>query len=715
MNKLINEKLIIDSNDIFSKDDLFSLITDTLLKEKFTKNKSKLKIDLIKRENLGSTAFENGLMIPHCRSKYIKEIKLVIVNFNENNFESIDKKMTDFAVAIIVPEKAGNDHLKILSKLSKLFSTKEKLNLFKEMTPLEKVENINKIKIDDKVAEKDNTKKIKYDFVGVTSCAAGIAHTYMARDGLLDAASKLNLTAKIETRGSITENSLSAQEINDAKFVVIAADVTISKKRFSGKKLYETDTNSAIRDGISVIEKAKKQSIFYGKAEKVGILSIGGTDKKKEKALSKAIMSALSFMIPIVVTGGILMAIPNALAAGGNQTGGTWKFPNAFSAALWNFGHIGLILMVPIFAMFLAFKIGGKPAMPAALIGGFFINDGTLMAKFSVFNLPKGLDSSASAGFLGALAVGLIVGYMVRLMQWIKWHKWIKPVSNLMIVPIFSSFLTFLIITYIIGTPMTWLMIQLFIGLKAIQSGGLGASIGIGILFAALMAIDLGGPINKTTLTVATIIFTDTLASKGTTNFVPQTAVQAAISVPPLGMWLATLLFKAKFSKTELQAGAAALPMGFVGITEGALPFAFKTPGRAIISNVTGAMVAGGLVSLFQINFFGGLGSPIGAYIGFSTHNFYGLTWIISILAGASVTGIMYGLLRKKVPAYQKEHKERQLLKMKTYKEMGLNKQHEIFRHHFKKRIKNLMPTIIYCINPKNWIQNPNQDGDHEI
>lgn len=708
MNEIINEKLIVKSSQIKTKKDLFILIANTLKKQNLINNEQKLIADLTAREKLGSTAFENGLVIPHTRTSTIKETKLVIVEFNEVDFQALDNHLSNFAVAIIVPETKATEHLQILSKLSSLFSTKEKLIAFKKLTTKAKVEQINLLSVAKQ--EKVVTNNDKYDFVAVTSCAAGIAHTYMARDALLEGAKKLHLKAKIETRGAITENKLSAQEIDQAKYVIIAADVAISKKPFLGKKIHEVSTNEAIKDSKKVISDAQNASVVYGKGEKIGKMQIGTTAKKNK--LGKAIMSALSFMIPITIVGGILMAIPNALAAGGNAAGGTWKFPNDFSEALWNFGHIGLLMMVPILAMFLAYRIGGKAAMPAALIGGFFINDGALMAKFSLIDLPDKLGGSASAGFLGGLVVGIMVGYLVKYMRWIKWHRWIAPISSLMLVPLISSFLTFIIVLYVIGSPMTWIMAELYTGLSKLDNAGIGASIGIGILFAALMAIDLGGPINKTALVVATAIFTDTL-SQGNPNFVAQTAVQAAISVPPLGMWLATIIFRKKFSITEVSAGQAALPMGLVGITEGALPFAFKNPIKAISANVAGAMVAGALVSIFKIDFYGGLGSPLGAYVGYAENTFYGLAWIISIIAGALTTALIFGLLRQRVPAYELQLKEIKLAKKNEYQKMGYETKGQIFKYNVHKILKNMPKKFKYGINCKNWFQKPN-DWDEE-
>ncbi|WP_338983889.1 fructose-specific PTS transporter subunit EIIC [Spiroplasma endosymbiont of Othius punctulatus] len=709
---ILNKNLISKVDNIETKEDLFKVMIELISNEKRTTNKEKLLEDILSRELEGSTAFEHGLMIPHSRSKFINEVTLAIVEFNDSDFDSLDAKKTNFAVGIFVPDSKADEHLNVLSKISTIFSSEDKLNNFKLASSEDKVkiinDSINAVFINESSDE-------DYDIVGITACAAGIAHTYMARDALYEAAHQMGYKIKIETRGAITENVLTEKEIQNAKCVVIAADLTISKTPFSGKKLYETGTRPAIKNAKQVIENAFAAEVDYGKGQKLGKLRIGNTDKSKGNILGKSVMSALSFMIPITIVGGILMAIPNAMAAGGNIEGGTWAFPNAFVEALWNFGHIGLIMMVPMLSMFLAFKLGGKPAMPAALIGGYFINDGALMSKFTLIDLPGELNGQVSAGFLGGLAVGIIVGYLVRGMRYIKWHPFIKPVSSLMVVPLVTSFLTFLIVVYVIGSPMTWIMAMLFMGLSKLDEfGGIWASLGVGMLFAALMAIDLGGPINKTTLTVATVIFTTTLAN-GDPNFVPQTAVQAAISVPPLGMWLSTMIFRKKFSQTEIAAGQAALPMGLVGVTEGALPFAFKTPLKAIAANMAGSVLAGALVSLFGISFYGGLGSPLGAYIGYMENSFFGLLWILSVASGAVLTAFVYGLLRNRVPEYEEAIKEAKAKKIAALEQQGIVGSKAIRSYKARQFRTNFKSRFVYMVNPKNWFEKPEDNGENEI
>lgn len=406
------------------------------------------------------------------------------------------------------------------------------------------------------------------------------------------------------------------------------------------------------------------------------------------------------------------MAIPNAVAmsTSKNPDGSvTWAMPNKFADSLWWFGKTALTLMVPILSMMLALKIGGKSAAPAGLVGGFFINSGDLMAKFSLISLPKEI-TSASAGFLGGLVVGIFAGYLVRWMQWIKWHRAVKPISNLLLVPLISGFITYLVIVWVIGSPMTWLMAEIYTGLSKIEAQGIWLSMLIGMLFAGMIAIDLGGPINKTAYTVAVAIFTDTLTS-GHPNFVPNAAINAAIGVPPLGMWLATLIFKKKFIAIERTAGAAALPMGLVGISEGAIPFAFRTPLKALCANVAGAMVAGALVALFKIKFYGGLGSPLGAWIGYQEHSFFGLLWVLSTVAGVIVTGFIYGLLRKPDPEAEKEIKAIKEEKLLVHAQSGRTTRRARVQYNFANFGKKLSTNFKHNINPKNWIQRPEDWG----
>ncbi|MGL4948307.1 MAG: PTS fructose transporter subunit IIC [Mycoplasma sp.] len=538
--------------------------------------------------------------------------------------------------------------------------------------------------------------------VAISSCAAGIAHTYMAKEKLVEAATELGHEIKVETRGAITENVLSQEDINNADMVIIAADVDIDLLQFVSKKVWVVDTNAAIKDAKQVIADAfKLAKVHYGKGAKAGNIRLGSEKKTK---YSKYIMTAIGFMVPITIAGGLLMAVPNALAI---TPDGGWSFPNDFTEALWKFGQIGLRLMGPILAMFLANAIGGKSAMAAGLLGGFFITDSSLMSTFSPVPLPPGISpDAANAGFMGALLIGFAAGYVAEGLKWINWPKALKSVIGLMIIPLLSSFIVFIIVVYVVGGPITWLVSQLYVFLNGLSGSAPWANILIGMLFAALICVDLGGPINKTTMVVAGAIFADTML-QGDANFIPNTACQSAISIPPLAMWIATTMFPHKFSTQLKAAGKASLPMGLVGISEGALPFAFNSPLKTISSCMVGALFAGGISALADFNFYGGLGSPLGAWIGIIGNSGFGFYWFLTVIGGALIAGIMFGLITTVNPKEVIEHKLAKVRARELYAEKGLVTPVAIFKYNVCKEAKIFAANFKESAHPKNWIKQP--------
>lgn len=248
-----------------------------------------------------------------------------------------------------------------------------------------------------------------------------------------------------------------------------------------------------------------------------------------------------------------------------------------------------------------------------------------------------------------AIIVAFIVGYMVKGLKKIKWPRLIVPIVPIMIIPFIATAVITLIVLYVIGTPIAGGMDAMYKGLTELNNNFAGAPILIGMICGAMIGFDLGGPINKTALVFGTAIFTDTMAKYGVegTNFVPQTATQAAISVAPLGVWLATILFKKKFSKDEKVAASAAFGMGIVGVTEGAIPFVAADPVRMIFSNVVGSAIAGGLAAATGSKFFGGIGSPLGTFVGYIEQPIPFITWILCVGAGILTTAVLIGLTRR--------------------------------------------------------------------
>ncbi len=481
-------------------------------------------------------------------------------------------------------------------------------------------------------------------FVAVTGCAAGIAHTYMAQESLEKAAKKLGIEGKVETQGTIgTENELTGKDIEEADVVIIAADINIELDRFIGKKVLRVDTNTAIKDPELLIKSAFEKAVLHsGKGTKVGgMMEIGSSSNKVVRYL----MSGLTDMIPVTIAAGLLLAVANAFAFRPDPSNPdlvVWGFTKdglgIFLSKMFELGQIGFTLMIPVFAAGVARAIGDKPAVAPAFIAGYIINS------------PEFLGTETGAGFLGAIFVGFGVGYFVLMLKKIPWPKMIMPVVPIMIIPLITTFVFYIIIYYFVGQPISSGMNTLYTFINSITINYKAAPIVYGAILGGMMGSDLGGPVNKTALLVGSAIFVDTMAQFGPegVNAIPQAATCAAISVAPLGGAIATWLFKKRFSTEERALGSSAFVMGMVGVTEGAIPFAAAHP-RLIIANILSSALAGALVASAGIHFYGGVGSPLGAVLGYTTGPSYSaLIWIAYILLAASVNALLYGLLLRK-------------------------------------------------------------------
>lgn len=493
--------------------------------------------------------------------------------------------------------------------------------------------------------------------VAVTACAAGIAHTYMAAESIEQAAKKLDYEVKVETNGSIgAENVLTDEDIENADLVIIASDIKIDLFRFTGKRVYSTTSNEAIEDGKLLIEKAENEASLFGeKGGKVGKIQIG--NNKNKTGFFTHVMSGISYMIPMVVAAGIILTIANIYAFQRDDLGRIvkWGFDThtqmgLLMSNLFQVGQVGFKLMIPLFAGFVANSIADKPAIAPAMIGAYIANDADM------------LHAKAGGGFISALIVAFIVGYFVKLLKKIKWPKILQPIVPIMIIPLISTLFISIVCIYIIGNPIATGMNGLYSWLNWLNASSKGAPIIIGAILGAMMGFDLGGPVNKTALIFGTAVFTDTLAKYGPlhANFVPQTATQAAISVAPLGVWLASIIWKHKFTQNEKVAASAAFGMGLFGVTEGAIPFVASDPIRMIIANVAGSAVAGGLAAATGCKFYGGIGSPLGTVIGYIEQPIPIITWVICVCAGIVVTALIIGLTRSETVLKAAENVEQE-------------------------------------------------------
>lgn len=457
--------------------------------------------------------------------------------------------------------------------------------------------------------------------LGVTKCPVGVAHTYMAAEKLEIVGKKLGHEMKIETQGSQgVENSLTDEDIKNCDYIIIAADVAIEgKDRFAGKKVIEVPIKEAIKSAKILIENLPTTAkIQEGKVE-------NKSDKKSASGGSvKELMNGVSHMIPFVVVGGLFIAL--AIAIGGNPTASGMVIPEG---SIWNkvsaIGGIGFTLMIPILAGFIAMSIAGRAALAPAMICAMVANDGAI------------LGTSNGTGFIGAIIVGFMAGYLVKWMNTWKVPKDLRAVMPIFVIPIISVSVISAALILILGAPISWVMDGLNLMLAYLAANP-ALSIVLGLVLGAMVAIDMGGPINKTA-------FLFGVASIAAGNPLVMGAVACAIPVPPLAMGLATFIAKDKFTEEERGAGLSAFLMGLIGITEGAIPFASGDPKRVIPSIVVGSAIAGAMGMVLKITDNVPHGGPIVGLLG-ATSNL--LLFLAAIAIGTVVAALLLIAIKKK-------------------------------------------------------------------
>ncbi|OPJ62909.1 PTS fructose transporter subunit IIC [Clostridium oryzae] len=447
--------------------------------------------------------------------------------------------------------------------------------------------------------------------VAVTSCPTGIAHTYMAAEALQMAAKDLGYEIKVETQGSVgAENVITDQDLKEADAVIIAADTNVDKGRFEGMPMVVVSVKDAIKDAEGLI----KQAISAKATTTKKVEENKTVDRKERKGIYKHLMTGVSFMIPFVVAGGLLIAIGFAL--GGIYV---YKTPGTLAETLFSTGKQAFAFMLPVLAGYIAYSIADRPGLVPGFVGG-------------------ALASNIGAGFIGALVAGLLAGYIVALIKkYVKLPKTVEGLMPVLIIPLLSTIVIAVIMTFILGKPMAAINNGLVAWLKSLQ--GANAAL-LGAVLGCFMAFDMGGPFNK----AAYLFGTGTLATGGTTIMA---AVMAAGMVPPLGIALATVIAKRKFSEQEREAGKAAWALGLSFITEGAIPFAAADPLRVIPSIMIGSAITGALSMMFGAT----LAVPHGGvWVLFIPHVVTQLLpYIASIVVGTVVSALILSSVKKNV------------------------------------------------------------------
>lgn len=468
--------------------------------------------------------------------------------------------------------------------------------------------------------------------LAVTACPTGIAHTYMAAEKLAQAAASLGHDIKVETQGSIgAENVLTDNDVRNADGIIIAADTDVDRSRFVGKRLLVVGVAEGIHRPEELIEQVRTAPVHGGTGAagagssggvaggQVGGSGTGGrgtgaTGGKERGVAYKALMNGVSYMIPFVVVGGLLIAISLALGGHPQADGGLVIPDGSFWKHVNDIGTIGFTLMVPILSGYIAYAIGDRPALVPGMIGGWIANTGALY------------DSESGAGFIGAIVTGFLAGYLVLWIRKAKVPKFVRPIMPIIVIPIVATTALGLFFVYVIGRPISWV----FEHLTSWLGGLTGSSAALlGVVLGLMIAFDMGGPVNKTAF-----LFGTGLVSK---NPEIMGMCAAAIPVPPLGQGLATLLRRRFYDDQERETGLAALFMGCFGITEGAIPFAAARPARVIPSNMLGGAVAGALAGLAGVTDNVPHGGPIVAVLGAvgGVPMFF-----VAVVAGTAVTGL---------------------------------------------------------------------------
>lgn len=464
--------------------------------------------------------------------------------------------------------------------------------------------------------------------LAITSCPNGIAHTYMAQEKLEQAAQEMGVDIKVETQGGVgAENVLTSKEIREADGIIIAADRQVDLSRFDGKLII----NESVREGIH-----KPKELIQRIIDKDGHIyhdRNGDTNQKDDEQEQKSgmqlvyqhLMNGVSFMVPFIVVGGLLMAI--ALTLGGEASSKGLVIPDdSFWKSIENIGSLAFSFMVPILAGYIAVSIADKPGLVPGMIGGAIAADGSFYG------------SDAGAGFLGGIVAGFIAGYIAKWIKNIKVPKAMAPIMPIIIIPIISSLIVGLIFIFLIGAPIASIFEGLTTWLKSMQGTNI---VILALIVGAMIAFDMGGPVNK-----VAFLFGSALIAEG--NYAVMGMVAVAVCTPPIGLGLATFINKRKFNKGEIEMGKASFTMGLFGITEGAIPFAAQDPFRIIPSNMIGAMVAAVIAAIGGVGDRVAHGGPIVAVLGGIDQI---LWFFIAVIIGSIVTMSVVLILRRQTPS----------------------------------------------------------------
>ena len=629
---LLNKDSILLNGAPKSKTEAIDMLVDLQMKSGNISDREIYKQGILAREEKGSTAVGEGIAIPHAKSSAVKAPSLAAMTVPGGvDYEALDDEPSDVLFMIAAPDTEADVHLEVLSRLMTLLMDEDfraKLLSAKDTDEfLSVIDTAEKAKYPDEPSAKEvpeNTDRIKV--LAVTACPTGIAHTYMAAEALEKAGKKLGISIKVETNGSGgAKNVLTDKEIAECDGIIVAADKSVEMARFNGKKVLSTKVSDGIKIPEELIGRIEKgDAPVYHHEGGAASSSLSSANESFGRKIYKHLMNGVSHMLPFVVGGGILIAIAflidgfsvdlNSLPADQRANFGTITQGAALFKGI---GGTAFGFMLPILAGFIAMSIADRPGLAVGFVGGSIAANGT-------------------SGFLGALVAGFVAGYIVNLLKKIfsKLPESLDGVKPVLLYPLLGIFLVGVIMQFVVEPPIGALNTAINNGLNGLNGA---SAVVLGVLLGGMMAIDMGGPVNKAAYVFGT-------ASIAAGNYNIMAAVMIGGMVPPLAIALATIFFKNKFTAEERKAGPTNFIMGLSFITEGAIPFAASDPLHVLPACAVGSAVAGGLSMAFGCT----LMAPHGGIFVVPTIG-NPLMYLVALVIGAFIACGLLGLLKKKV------------------------------------------------------------------
>lgn len=649
---LLNKKVMLLDLQATTKEAAIDEMINSLVDNGVVTDFDVFKAGIMAREAQTSTGLGDGIAMPHSKNAAVKEATVLFAKSNKGvDYESLDGQPTDLFFMIAAPEGANDTHLAALAELSKYLMQDGFADRLRKVTSPDEV--IAAFNTGEEEAQAEEAKKAqavkeaassdKPLIVAVTACTSGIAHTYMAEESLIKTGEEMGVNVRVETNGaSGVGTPLTAEEISKAVGVIVAADKAVETARFDGKKLLSKPVAAGIRQPQELI-----QNILDGKAEVFHAENAGAAQESSEKlslggAFYKHLMSGVSQMLPFVIGGGIMIALAflfdQIMGVPKDQLSQLGSY-HEIAAQFKAIGGAAFGFMLPVLAGYIAYSIAEKPGLVSGFVAGAIASSGAAFGGVPFASGGKATLALAgvSSGFLGALVGGFLAGGVILVLRKLLAGipRALEGIRSILLLPLLGVFATgFLMLA--VNIPMA----AINTGLNNFLSSLSGSSaVLLGLLVGGMMAVDMGGPVNKAAYVFGTGTLAATVTSGGS---VVMAAVMAAGMVPPLAVFVATLLFKDKFTEEERNSGLTNIVMGLSFITEGAIPFGAADPARAIPSFIVGSALTGALVGMAGIKLMAPHG---GIFVIALTSN--ALLYLLFILIGAVVSGILFGFLRK--------------------------------------------------------------------